>query len=1021
MIETRIAGGLFAGLSLLAGLAAQAPTLLVDVETAVATRGSVPRTGALLPNGDCVFAATDAALGRELWLLPAGASTPVLLLDLHAGSRGSHPRDFVLFQGEVWFSASDGQNGRELWRTDGTAAGTVLAVDIAAGAAGSAPTGLIVCGGRLIFTAFAAGAGREPHASDGTAAGTILLADLRPGVRGSTPDDAAAHAFVCCNGEVVFGADDGATGVEPHASDGTPNGTRRIVDLQPGAGSGFDASERAVCCNGEVFFRGDDGGGTGKELYATDGTAGNTRRVADVHPSGSGLPRDLCCHAGQVFFSANEPNAGRELYRADGSATGAVLVRDIRPGPASSNPAGLASCNGMLWFAASDVNAFVEPHVSDGTTAGTVLLADVDSGVASSLPRDFVACGTSVLFAARTANTGEELFVSDGTAAGTVLVDDLAPGSASSRPTRPLCRTATDDVVFAAEGAAGDELYVSDGTAGGTTVHDLDPAVGTGDSDPHDFRALDASRFYFVATTAATGEELWFHDGQNTTPIEVVVGPDDSDPRELTVVGRTIYFTASQPGIGRELFRSVDGGPAQLVADIRPGFSSSNPGELVAFDQRTVVMEARTGAQGFEIVTATNGVPGVQVHDVRPGTASSFPSGLSKLIDPNTGANYVVFAADDGSVGSELFAYDGVSVALAADLEPGPNGSSPAKPAPAPDNTSVVFSAVVGGDERVFSVTVDELNDLTFSVEELANLAQSFFVAFLLNPSGFVRELQALVFVMALEEFQQQFGEELYTVDSNGQPSLFADLNEGAPDSGLEANRVTYIEDVWVVGATDEQSGNELHLIGASGVVEIDVLEGPESSAPSEMVQLGDGTLFEASGSVEDERVVYLLDELGGIDVAFDGDIDAPAQLGNGLVFGMAGPQGNEVYTYVPPGAQVQHVGTPCDGRKRVFATAARVGKQARWRAIGGGPADVGFLAFGVPLPQPLPLFECELHIDPATAVIAASGAGSDFEVGLSIALNPNLVGLEYALQAVWFEALGSIGFSDAVYGRIGQ
>jgi ELWxxDGT repeat protein len=61
---------------------------------------------------------------------------------------------------------------------------------------------------------------------------------------------------------------------------------------------------------------------------------------------------------------------------------------------------------------------------------------------------------------------------------------------------------------------------------------------------------------FFVASEAA-GAELWQSDGTpagTTRVADLVPGPDGSAPAELTAACGRLYFTATTPGIGRELW-----------------------------------------------------------------------------------------------------------------------------------------------------------------------------------------------------------------------------------------------------------------------------------------------------------------------------------------------------------------------------------------------------------------------------------------------------------------------------------
>ncbi|MCR9247391.1 MAG: hypothetical protein NXI31_20365 [bacterium] len=998
-----------------------APQILFDLENTAAPRGSNPAAGVELPNGTCVFVATDPTIGRELWVTtPTG---PAPLVDLFPGRTGSQPRDLVLFQGEVYFRASTPVSGSELFKTNGTAAGTVLVADIDPGAPGSAPENLTVCGNLLFFTAFVNGSGREPHVSDGTANGTFLLRDILTGDASSAPDSDTAHPFVCCGNFVFFAADDGTNGVELWRSNGTPAGTIPVADINPN-GDGVDASEPMVCHNGRIYFRGEDGA-TGLELFTSNGTAAGTFRLTDLRAgAASSIPRSLCSHGSELFFSGVSDANGRELFKTDGTPAGTTLVADLLPGTSSSNPLELASCGNLLYFAAnSDISAQTEPHVSDGTAAGTRQLLDLNPGFRPSLPDQFTCCGNLVFFAARTLAEGEELFVTNGTAAGTTRLTDLLPGADFSEPAELFC--CGSNLLFRANSTVGIELHETDGTVAGTVTHDLDPRISSGNSSPRFFRGVGVQSFFFIATTAATGTEVFFYDGQTATAIEVVAGPDGSTPRELTVVDDTAYWTAVDPVVGRELFRSTAGGPAQLVADIRSGFTGSNPIQLTRFDHQTIVMIARSNAEGEEIVVATNGIPGVQIFDVRPGTSSSFPNNLTKMIDPVTGANFIIFSANDGVTGTELHSFDGTSTVLIRDLEAGSFGSGPRRFAADRDGLELLFEAQQGGNRKIFRLTIDELSDTTYEIEELADLVNSFLVRFLLSPSEFFRLLVNLPLILLMDQsFPNPFGEEPYTLDAQGNPTLIADLNTGTAGSNASEENVGIVRDAWLLEIETLLEGNELGAVDATQGLVIDILEGHESASPHQFVQVGETTYFHAEGQVEGEPVVYELDaETLFPERQFAGEWEDPTLIGLDLVFGFDAPAGGwEPHRFRPSTAIASVVGTSCDGRARTRTTPPIPGQNTAWHSFGGPDNGLGFVVWGEPVGNdPVPFFGCKAWINPNTAITAAAFAGSTNSSVFAIPASQAFNGVIYGVQTVFVDIQGNVIATDAVINQVGQ
>ncbi|MFL6233967.1 MAG: ELWxxDGT repeat protein [Thermoanaerobaculia bacterium] len=213
----------------------------------------------------------------------------------------------VQIGGTVFFRLYDTARCAELWRTDGTPEGTrrassLLEVDDLYGFQGSLyftayfpgpddlrrglfqldPTGGPVLlapvtldvysyyyplaqfsplGDRLLFTAQDK-RGVEPWVTDGTPEGTHRLADLQPGPGSSSPS-----GLVSTGRRVYFSADDGIHGRELWESDGTPEGTRMVQDVNPGGFTGVSFQYAPIVSNGYLFFAADDGK-TGFEPWA---------------------------------------------------------------------------------------------------------------------------------------------------------------------------------------------------------------------------------------------------------------------------------------------------------------------------------------------------------------------------------------------------------------------------------------------------------------------------------------------------------------------------------------------------------------------------------------------------------------------------------------------------------------------------------------------------------------------------------------------------------------------------------
>ncbi|HEY1012804.1 MAG TPA: ELWxxDGT repeat protein, partial [Herpetosiphonaceae bacterium] len=90
-----------------------------------------------------------------------------------------------------------------------------------------------------------------------------------------------------------------------------------------------------------------------------------------------------------------------------------------------------------------------------------------------------------------------------------------------------------------------------------------------------------------VATRAEPPSQLLVRDIQP--------GAAGSDPQHLAVAGDTVFFAATAPDTGRELWRS-DGTPAgtALVADLQPGPASSNIRAIQPFQNDVLLLDQNT-------------------------------------------------------------------------------------------------------------------------------------------------------------------------------------------------------------------------------------------------------------------------------------------------------------------------------------------------------------------------------------------------------------------------------------------
>ena len=506
----------------------------------------------------------------------------------------------------------------------------------------------------------------------------VLLAALEPRLVKDinpvpSPGGSGPAAFTALGNVAVFEASEGSDRVL-WRSDGTPEGTRVLVDTCPGC---TDAVEPFARVGERLFFLAYAEPGR-KSLWVTDGTAA-VRLTGPLSAGGQATVQGL------LYFVADGG-----LWRSDGTPEG---TRIVLASPASQ----LTAFQGRLWFVRGR-----SLWQSDGTPQGTFLVRKLPrqprilGGVgrhlvlaaggelwstAGILARgvgilDAVVHGGRLWLVAET-KRGQELWISDGVSARalTAFPRKRAFFDPVSSMYLNLPRSKGQFVFAAHDGVHGPEPWVSDGTPAGTRLlRDLCPGPCAG----VDILGLaHGGRLYLTGTDGVHGRELWSTDGVRVDLVrDVCPGPCDGNPGSLVPLGDRLLFEANDGVNGIELWtaegRLTDFEPrapwVALHGAVLPG----------AF-----LFGADDGEHGLEL-WATDGTSARLVRDLDDSDrGGSFPTGLRALGDT------VLFFADDGVHGYELWKSDGVSTVLVAELIPGEEPREPPE---------VWGSAVVGGE-----------------------------------------------------------------------------------------------------------------------------------------------------------------------------------------------------------------------------------------------------------------------------------------------------------------------------------
>jgi len=616
--------------------------------------------------------ATAPGTGEELWVSDGTAAGTLALTSFETRDPFQQTHFLTALGDRVYFVADDVTHGAEIYASDGTAAGTQRVTDFGffnpfgwdgtfeVGGLSSAQIARL--GNRLVFWATDGLHQYQPWSNTGAVASTAPLCSGCAFEQGSR--------LLPLNGKLVFLANhDFESSSELWASDGTPQGTRKLGDSCPECG------DELALAAGAVYFRGPETGALHSTLWASDGTPAGTRLFAAAEPGSAGGGISVAPLAGRIFFGAwagHTNDFGHndvELWSSDGSPAGARQVADINHGGNSADVEQIVSAADRAFFLASDTGGdALNVWRSDGTEPGTVKSPN-PSFADFTDQRQFHTVGNNLFLVAPDSSFGDQLW--------RVQID----GQIQKLTDWGGAQSITSAVSFRGQLyflRNRSELWASDGSVQGTRKAIEIPGVTS-----FDFLEAPGSELWFLAAESNSFglSQVWRSDGTQAGTRRVhdfaFNNATGRDP-EFLQIGSQVYFIAVRPDapFQDDVWTSdgTDAGTGRLT-DF-PFFSSaSQPAELTAFQGNLHFFANQS--DGSRALWRSDGTAGgtVVVHQFPHQPVSSFLDtpylGLTVL------GSRLVFAADDGIHGSEPWSSDGTAdgTAMLRDVLPGPAGS----------------------------------------------------------------------------------------------------------------------------------------------------------------------------------------------------------------------------------------------------------------------------------------------------------------------------------------------------------
>lgn len=358
----------------------------------------------------------------------------------------------------------------------------------------------------------------------------------------------------------------------------------------------------------------------GSQLWVTDGTEANTRKVKDVYPGDDARMREFTRVGDLLFFTAVDGSGNeRQLWVSDGTESGTQRLTDSSTLKFARM---LTDVDGLLHFYALDESTSLPAlWTSDGTVAGTQqLLSTVEQNDGLDLLTEF----NGYLFFAYhdSAGIGTELWRSDpngDTALFAQIQSGAGFGSLYSCPDRMV---AMDGFLYfsANEGASECALFRTNGqiTAGNghvEKVRDISSSTNTG---PRRLVATESKIFFLTPGTAGVESAIWMSDGtelgtqrlfESNDDYRVLTGSVTEPTGHLMAAGGYAYFYVRDFNSGGNDLQLwyTDGTDTEMLVDLENNSLGDYRLPSAVSDDRLYYI-ARRPDTADDLITPNNGL-----------------------------------------------------------------------------------------------------------------------------------------------------------------------------------------------------------------------------------------------------------------------------------------------------------------------------------------------------------------------------------------------------------------------------
>jgi ELWxxDGT repeat protein len=409
--------------------------------------------------------------------------------------------------------------------------------------------------------------------SNASTTGTFSLIEINPahGTEQFVWSDSSKHVYGAgelsnmteLNGNLYFIAQDTFGNEELWMSNGTPEGTSLVKDINP---DGSAQMGNIITVGNKLLFMASDNSNWDFDLFSSDGTPQGTTKIADLNQNwNDGLSAQRAARFGDKFLFCTNT----DLISTDGTAGGTKSLLSIT----NYSPAqGYCEVNGKAYFILS--NNFGKPQLwmTDGTTQGTQMALNLGDSASIISVEKLLAFNNKLYMVASISGQGSDLFTFDGNVNGHFARIELVPGS-NAYPQNVT--VANNELLFVASNMTGTNLYHI--TSGNATPQLVASAAAI---NIYGSLSVCNNAVYFTSDVQNQIHWVSLSDLSHqvlTLPNHTMPGYFSWSDNILVGTGGKIFFAAYDTATNKQVFMESNGTPEGTFVVMPAGANTEHP------------------------------------------------------------------------------------------------------------------------------------------------------------------------------------------------------------------------------------------------------------------------------------------------------------------------------------------------------------------------------------------------------------------------------------------------------------